>query len=117
MQTLNLLWQNLSLLSHLVTYPLLNMLHFWKTQKRRGNAGGVVQGGSVGLNQFDLMAMLKEQSDNTNKATEISISNALSEFSYRTVAKNTTLLATFGEGMQEQLGQFNDRFGKVKKCY
>ena len=54
--------------------------------------------------------MLKEQSEVATHATKI----LLSEHTVQTSSSNTKLLATFGEGIQEQLGQFSCRVENVE---
>ena len=60
------------------------------------------------------MSLLKEQQDSSTIATKQFLSNALSEFTEKSIERNFTLLATFGEGINEQLGLVNKRVENVK---
>ena len=90
-----------------------------QSKKRgRNEAGGAVgtnTGGAVGINKLDLMSLLKEQADNSANATKLFLSNALSEFTEQSISKNSELLATFGEGVEEQLEQVNTRVEKGRR--
>ena len=88
--------------------------------KKRKNASGGSAGsagsgsgqldGAVVVNKLDLMSLLKEQQDSSTNATKL----LLSQHTDQTIAQNTKLLATFGEGVQQQLGQFNCRVENVE---
>ena len=80
-----------------------------------GSAGSAGYGsgqhdGAVVVNKLDLMSLLEEQQDSSTNATKL----LLSQHTDQTFAQNTKLLATFGEGIQEQLGQFNCRVENVE---
>ena len=74
--------------------------------KKRKNASGGSAGstgsgsgqhdGAVVVNKLDLMSLRKEQQDSSTNATKL----LLSQHTDQTIAQNTKLLATFGEGIQ-----------------
>ena len=78
--------------------------------KKRKNANGEFVGtgpcgsgssgseGVGGITKLDIMSRLKEQSEVATHATKI----LLSEHTEQINSRNTTLLGTFGEGIQEQ---------------
>ena len=75
-----------------------------------GAASSQSDNGGGGINKLDLMSLLKEQQEGTAIATK----QLLSEYTEQSIERNTSLLATFGEGIQEQLGQFNNRVENVE---
>ena len=66
------------------------------------------------INKLDIMSLLKEQQDSSIIATKQLLSNALPEFTEKSIERNSTLLATFGEGINEQLGLVNKRVENVE---
>ena len=77
--------------------------------KKRKNADGGFVGtashsdiGAGGINKLDLMSLLKEQQDSSAIATKQFLPTALSEFTEKPIERNSTVLATFGEGIKEQ---------------
>ena len=56
------------------------------------------------------MSLLKEEQDSSTNATKL----LLSQHTDQTIAQNIKHLATFGEGIQEQLGQFSCRVENVE---
>ena len=71
-------------------------------------SGSVV--GTAGLTKRDIMSLLSEQQKEATHANKILLSEALEQ----TTTRNTKLLAAFGEGIQEQLGQVNSRVTNVE---
>ena len=90
-------------------------------KKRKNSEGQLVGNGSgsnasssngmVGISKCDIMALLAEQQEVATHANRMLLSRALNQ----TQARNSKILATFGEGIQEQLGAVNDRVSNVEK--
>ena len=89
--------------------------------KKRKNAEGQLVGngsgsgasgsnGVGGISKCDIMALLAEQQEVATQANRMLLSEALDQ----TQARNSKILATFGEGIQEQLGAVNDRVSNVE---
>ena len=89
--------------------------------KKRKNADGEVVGngsgsgasssvGMVGITKRDILSLLADQQEVATQANKMLLSEALAQ----TTTRNTQLLATFGEGIQEQLGQVNSRVTNVE---
>ena len=89
--------------------------------KKRKNADGEVVGngsgsgasssvGMVGITKRDILSLLADQQEVATQANKMLLSEALAQ----TTTRNTQLLATFGEGIQEQLGAVNDRVSNVE---
>ena len=69
-----------------------------------GSGGGGGGGdGAVVINKLDLMSLLHEQNVSTTNATKL----LLEQHTEITTVQNAKTLATFGEGIQEKLEQFN----------
>ena len=89
-------------------------------KKRKNSEGQLVGNGSgsgasssngvVGISKSDIMSLLAEQQEVATQANRMLLSEALDQ----TQARNTKILATFGEGIQEQLGAVNDRVSNVE---
>ena len=75
-----------------------------------GSGGVAVGDGAVVINKLDLMSLLHEQSVTATNATKL----LLSQHTELTNAQNSRTLATFGEGIQEKLEQFNCRVSNVE---
>ena len=74
-----------------------------------GSGEAAVGDGAVVINKLDLMSLLSEQSVTATNATK----QLLEQHTELTNAQNSRTLATFGEGIQEKLEQFNSRVSKV----
>ena len=91
-----------------------------EAKKRKNSEGQLVCNGSgsnssgsngvAGISKTDILALLAQQQDVANQANRMLLSEALDQ----TQARNSQLLATFGEGIQEQLGAVNDRVSNVE---
>ena len=89
-------------------------------KKRKNSEGQLVGNGSgsdasssngmVGISKCDIMALLAEQQEVATQANRMLLSEALDQ----TQARNSKILATFGAGIQEQLGAVNDRVSNVE---
>ena len=89
-------------------------------KKRKNLEGQVVGNGSgsgasssngvVGISKIDIMSLLAEQQEVATQANKMLLSEALDQ----TQARNTKILATSGEGIQEQLGMVNNRVSNVE---
>ena len=90
-------------------------------KKRKNEEGQLVCNGSgsnnssgsngvAGISKTDILALLAQQQDVATQANRMLLSEALDQ----TQSRNTQLLATFGEGIQEQLGAVNDRVSNVE---
>jgi hypothetical protein len=76
-----------------------------------GSGSGASSANGVGgISKCDILALLAEQQEVATQANRMLLSEALDQ----TQARNTKILATFGEGIQEQLGAVNDRVSNVE---
>ena len=89
-------------------------------KKRKSEDGQLVCNGSgsnssgangvTGISKSDIMSLLAQQQDEVLQSNRVLLSEALDQ----TQSRTTKLLATFGEGIQEQLGVVNDRVSNVE---